>query len=66
MFAYQCCFCAAGIDKPRSEGVEISLVAMRKDPPGQALYAHIDCLERCFAPTLAPQTPFDALAFEPD
>ncbi|GEM_PF-3200644 len=66
MIGYVCCFCAAGIEKPRSEGVQISIAAMRRDPPGQALYAHIACLDACFGPTLALQTPFDANAYEPE
>jgi hypothetical protein len=65
MLKYQCCFCAAGIDRPNKEGVRLTLASMGSDPTAQDLFAHIECLEGRFAPTLAPESVFDARAFEP-
>ena len=66
MLKYQCCFCAAGIDQPHLEGVRLSLTSMGSDPTAQDLFAHTRCLDQRFAPTLAPETVFDASVFEPE
>ena len=66
MLRYQCCFCTARIDQPPLEGVRLSLTSMGPDPTAQDLFAHIRCLDQRFAPTLAPETVFDASVFEPE
>jgi len=66
MLKYQCCFCASQIDRPDEQGVRLTLAGMGRDPTAQDLFAHITCLDTCFAPTLAVETVFDAGAFEPE
>jgi hypothetical protein len=66
MLKYQCCFCAKPVERPDRQGVRISFIAMGRDLTAQELFAHITCLDKRFAPTLADETVFDAELFEPE
>jgi hypothetical protein len=60
MDAQVCAFCGAqlSLDQPGSVFI---VVGSERDPARQELFAHA----RCLAERLHPQTPFEAMAFEP-